>query len=170
MNSGKSWKEERRRQDLHPGLPRQCWPPVRPQHLLPHGRLAGTPQGLGLPTKRQQWAREWLQASRALALSVPSPVLSLPSRLLSDPDFPAPRCSTNKVIFPHFLPLPPPSPRVISFPTPPTNARPRYGAGPPAPSELMTPFDSWLSALFFLIFTRRLSDWRSLFPILAENF
>lgn len=131
MNSGKSWKEERRRQDLHPGLPRQCWPPVRPQHLLPHGRLAGTPQGLGLPTKRQQWAREWLQASRALALSVPSPVLSLPSRLLSDPDFPAPRCSTNKVIFPHFLPLPPPSPRVISFPTPPHQRQTQIWSWPP---------------------------------------
>ena len=70
---------------------------------------AGAPQG-PLLTERQQLASEWPETPRAPLRFCMSPVLSLPSQLLSHPVsviFLPHCCSASKVFFPHFLPLPP---------------------------------------------------------------
>lgn len=125
MNSGKSWKEERRRQDqedLHPGLSSQLVPggssapaaPARPPRWDPSGLGAPDPA----PAMGQRVAASILGTGALCCVSCSVPALSALIRPLT---FLLRCCSTNTVIFPHFLPLPPPSPRVISFPTSPTH-------------------------------------------------
>lgn len=121
MNSGKSWKEERRRQDQedsHPGFPDSAgaWRVLSicaPSPAASPGPLRAGPPNRA-PALGQRVAAS-IPGTRALC-HVSCSVPALPA-LLGPQTFLLHWCSTNKVIFPHFLPLPPPSPRVISFPT-----------------------------------------------------